>query len=81
MNELALIQLLQSKIGKSIIINNQPDKLNVPLIRKVELLTYFNDVQLEKYFKSSSTTIKLIDFVEYMIYANKPLLLQNGNYF
>lgn len=71
MNELALIQLLQSKIGKSIIINNQPDKSNVCLIRKVELLTYFNDVQLEKHFKSSSTTIKLIDFVEYMIYANK----------
>jgi len=71
MNESALIQLLQTKIGKSIIINNQPDKSNIYLIRKVELLTYFNDPQLEKYFKTSVTTIKLSDFIEYMIYANK----------
>lgn len=71
MNEPALIQLLQSNIGKSIIINNQPDKSNVCLVRKVELLSHFNDIQLEKYFKSSTSTIKLTDFVEYMIYANK----------
>lgn len=71
MNEPALIQLLQSKIGKSIIINNQPDKSNTCLIRKVELFEYFNDSQMEKYFKTTTTTVKLIDFVEYMIYSNK----------
>jgi len=71
MNELALIHLLQTKIGKNIIINNQPDKSNTCLIRKVELFAYFNDSQLEKYFKTSGLTIKLSDFIEYMIYSNK----------
>lgn len=74
MNESALIQLLQNKIGKGIIINNQPDKSNICQIRKVELLSYFNDHQMEKYhcIKSATTTIKLSDFVDYMIFANKP---------
>jgi hypothetical protein len=71
MNELALIQLLQNKIGKNIIINNQPDKSNTCLVRKVELFAYFNDSQLEKYFKTPVLTIKLSDFIEYMIYSNK----------
>ena len=71
MNELALIQLLQDKIGKNIIINNQPDKSNTCLIRKIELITYFSDPQLEKYFKNSTLTFKLSEFIEYMIYANK----------
>ena len=71
MNEPALIKLLQENIGKNIIINNQPDKSNTCLIRKIELFTYFNDTQLEKYLKSTPTTCKLDDFIEYMIYSNK----------
>jgi hypothetical protein len=71
MHENVLITLLQDKIGKNIIINNQPDKSNTCLIRKTELLEYFNDNQLEKYFKSSALTFKLNEFIEYMIYSNK----------
>ena len=57
--------------AKNIIINNQPDKSNTCLIRKIELITYFSDPQLEKYFKNSTLTFKLSEFIEYMIYANK----------
>jgi hypothetical protein len=71
MNEQSLIKLLQENIGKNIIINNQPDKSNTCLIRKIELFEYFNDSQLEKYFKISASTFKLNEFIEYMIYANK----------
>jgi hypothetical protein len=71
MNEHALICLLQTNIPNITIIYNHPDKINNAIIKKIELCKYFNDTQLDLYFKDIPTNIPLKSFVDYMEYANR----------
>ena len=71
MNELALIKLLETNIPNLLIIDNQPNKINNTVIKKTELLKYFNDNQLNLYFKDVHPNISLYQFVEYMLYSNR----------
>lgn len=66
-----MLKLLETNISSDIIIYDQPDKINSPLIRKNLLIEHFNDNKLTEWVQSFKQTIKPDIFIEYMISTNR----------
>jgi hypothetical protein len=66
-----MLKLLETNISSDIIIYDQPDKINSPLIRKNLLIEHFNDNKLTEWVQSFKQTIKPEIFIDYMISTNR----------